>query len=339
MVILDPGHGGTDPGGGSNSYWKEKDINLDISTYQFNRLKQLGIPVLMTRYTDETVGPTERIKRVSNITPSSTGKNILVSNHINIDYGNFDGAEIIYSIDNKDTFPRLIASNLSTRGQNLSANGIYTRTGSTGKDYYYIIRDTKPYESIIVEYGFADSKGDDVNQIRYNRYALAEAVVKSIAEYLGYKYEGSTTNYVVKSGDTLYNIAKKNNTTVATLMSLNNLSSTNLTVGQKLLIPVSFSESNVITYNVKSGDSLYSIAQTFGVTVDSIKDANKLTSNTIYPGQKLTISIPNSLSTYRVKAGDTLYTIATANGVTVNYLKALNNLTSNNLKIGQELLV
>lgn len=90
MVILDAGHGGTDPGGGSNQYWKEKDINLDISLYQYNRLRQLGIPVTLTRNSDTSLPPTERIAKVRSITPSSNEKNILVSNHVNIDYTNLE---------------------------------------------------------------------------------------------------------------------------------------------------------------------------------------------------------------------------------------------------------
>lgn len=338
MVIIDAGHGGTDPGGGSNQYWKEKDINLDISLYQYNRLRQLGIPVTLTRSSDTSLPPTERIAKVKSISPSSNEKNILVSNHVNIDYSNLDGAEIIYSIDNKDTFPRLIASNLSLSGQNLSSNGIYTRTGSSGRDYYYIIRDTKPYESIIVEYGYADSRGDDINQLRFNRYALAEAVVRSIAEYLGYKYEGGTTNYTVVSGDTLYKIAMRNNTTVSELKRLNNLTSDVIYVGQRLLIPVSFEESNVITYKVQNGDSLYKISQKFNVPVNTIKEANNLGSDTIYPNQELIIPVKD-VRTYTVQNGDSLYLIAKKYGVTVNYIKGLNNLTSDTIYVGQELLV
>ena len=44
MIIIDPGHGGMDFGGGTNIYFKEKDKNLDISLYQYNRFKELGIP-------------------------------------------------------------------------------------------------------------------------------------------------------------------------------------------------------------------------------------------------------------------------------------------------------
>ena len=48
-VIIDPGHGGYDPGGGSNQYFKEKDINLLISKYQDSRFKELGINSYLTR--------------------------------------------------------------------------------------------------------------------------------------------------------------------------------------------------------------------------------------------------------------------------------------------------
>ena len=48
MVIIDAGHGGWDPGGGSNSYFKEKDMTKKISDYQKRRFDELGIPSLRT---------------------------------------------------------------------------------------------------------------------------------------------------------------------------------------------------------------------------------------------------------------------------------------------------
>ena len=55
LVIIDPGHGGWDPGGGSNNLWLEKDMNLKISQYQKRRFDELGIPATLTRTTDETL--------------------------------------------------------------------------------------------------------------------------------------------------------------------------------------------------------------------------------------------------------------------------------------------
>ena len=95
-----------------------------------------------------------------------------------------------------------------------------------------------------------------------------------------------TITYTVKKGDSLYNIAKAYNTSVSNIVKLNNLTNTNLSIGQQLKIP---SNSNNITYVVKSGDSLYSISRKFNTTVDSIKKKNNLTSNLLTIGQILNI--------------------------------------------------
>lgn len=94
------------------------------------------------------------------------------------------------------------------------------------------------------------------------------------------------TTYTVKSGDSLYSIAKKYNTTVSDLMTYNRLTSNLLSIGQVLKIPPNTSE---ITYTVKSGDTLYEIARKYNTTVDSIKNKNNLTSNTLSIGQVLKI--------------------------------------------------
>lgn len=98
-----------------------------------------------------------------------------------------------------------------------------------------------------------------------------------------------TTAYTVKKGDNLYNIAKQFNTSVTAIQNLNNLTSTNLSIGQQLKIPSASSGTPSTTYTVKSGDNLYSIARKFNTTVDSIKRKNNLTSNLLSIGQKLII--------------------------------------------------
>ena len=103
--------------------------------------------------------------------------------------------------------------------------------------------------------------------------------------------EGSFSTYIVNSGDTLYSIARKFNTTVDAIKSLNNLSSNTLSIGQVLKIPTTSSESPTTTYTVASGDTLYAIARKFNTTVDAIKSLNNLYSNTLSIGQVL--KIPN----------------------------------------------
>lgn len=80
-IVIDPGHGGSDAGASGNGII-EKNLNLDISKYMYNRFKELGIPVTITRTTDETLSPTERVNRIMNAYGDDKGV-IIISNHIN----------------------------------------------------------------------------------------------------------------------------------------------------------------------------------------------------------------------------------------------------------------
>ena len=91
-------------------------------------------------------------------------------------------------------------------------------------------------------------------------------------------------------------------------------------------------------YVVKKGDTLYSIARKYNLTVDELKALNNLTSNELYIGQILDV-VPIQSSSYVVKRGDTLYAIAKKYSVSVKDLKEVNNLNSDILYIGQELLI
>ena len=80
MVIVDAGHGGSDPGA-SNGDIIEKDYTLKISNYMYDRFKDLGIPVVVTRTTDKTLNPTDRVNVIK---PNITSKDdIVISNHLN----------------------------------------------------------------------------------------------------------------------------------------------------------------------------------------------------------------------------------------------------------------
>ena len=85
-IVIDAGHGGDDPGASANGII-EKELTLKISEYIYNRLKSLGLDVKMTRTTDETLSPTERVNRVLNAFGNS-GDVLVISNHINAGGGN-----------------------------------------------------------------------------------------------------------------------------------------------------------------------------------------------------------------------------------------------------------
>ncbi len=80
-IVIDPGHGGEDSGAIGNGII-EKDLNLEISKYMYERFKELGIPVALTRDSDMTLSsnkrPGEALSKFGN-------KNdvIIISNHIN----------------------------------------------------------------------------------------------------------------------------------------------------------------------------------------------------------------------------------------------------------------
>lgn len=99
-----------------------------------------------------------------------------------------------------------------------------------------------------------------------------------------------------------------------------------------------FRRSVYATYHVRKGDSLWGIARKFGVGVKSIKETNKLKSDLLRPGQKLTIG--NSIyATYHVRKGDNLWGIARKFGVGVNSIKKANALETDFLKPGQKLTI
>jgi peptidoglycan DL-endopeptidase LytF len=167
----------------------------------------------------------------------------------------------------------------------------------------------------------------------------------------------SSVNHTVVAGDTLYSIAKKYSTTVDTLKKTNQLTSDVLSLGQTLTIPqagmeppppVPTTSSPTVpdTYTVVSGDSLYSIALKFGLTVDDLRARNALVSDVLRIGQVLRITEaatqPSTISytTHIIQSGDSIWNLSIKYGIPQTELLQVNGLTTTSrLSVGQELRV
>lgn len=244
----------------------------------------------------------------------------------------------------------------------------YSYVGQPINENYYIVKKGDTLYSIANKNGLTVDKLKQLNNLTSNEL--------SIGKQLLIKDTGSSSEigvyYTVKSGDTLYGIAKLYNMNVNDLKNLNNLTSNVLSIGQKLLVSGtanSVNTSEYDTYIVKSGDSLWSIANKFGTTVDKLKGINNLKSNLLSINQQLLIPkllidynvnemdyvdvvddmpmlIEDDITneelfdkTYVVQSGDTLYKIAQQVGTTVTNLINLNNLPTTNLSVGQILML
>lgn len=337
-IVIDPGHGGTDPGAIGNGI-TEKDYTLLISKYMYDRFKDLNVPVEITRSGDSTLTPSERTKKVQSF--FGNGKDVLViSNHINA--GGGDGAEVIYALRNTSSLSDKILNEISKEGQNIRKAYQQRLPSNPVKDYYFMQRNTPNNETITVEYGFLDSSKDDVEQLKKNYEKYAEAVVRAVADYKNIPYTAPAGSgyYTVKKGDSLWSIASKYGITTSKLKEINNLTSNNLKVGDTLKITDTIEEivpEDYLIYKVQKGDSLWSIANKYNTTVSTLKNINNLNNNTLTINQQLFVPKNfdvNNNETYIVKKGDTLYDIANKYNTSVNELKELNDLNTNVLNIG-----
>ncbi|MGG1663408.1 LysM peptidoglycan-binding domain-containing protein [Brevibacillus sp. NRS-1366] len=154
----------------------------------------------------------------------------------------------------------------------------------------------------------------------------------------------------VAPGDTLGNIAYRNQITVEQLKLANHLTSDMILVGQTLYIPPRSD-----TYTVKSGDVLWRIADNHEVTIQTIVNANNLQTTDLFIGQKLLI--PTTAATeqaelakqssgtdkpwvenvrYQIAKGDTPWTISLAHGIPMSEFLQVNGLSETaTLQIGQ----
>lgn len=275
-IIIDPGHGGVDIGFDDGIHY-EKDFNLEIGKYIYNRLNNLGFPVYITRENDETISNYDRFEILNEITDNNNGGSLVFS--IQVDDENPNGVSIIRSINRSFDANKELYNKLNDIGR----VNIKTLPNDEEKDFYAIQRLAPDgSEAIVIEFGY-----NVLNDLKVEKEKLGEEIVQVIVDYLGVINFSNNNydNYIVQKGDNLFELSKKYDTDVEKLKQINNLGTDFLNVGQVLKVPKI--KENI--YIVKKGDSLYSIAKKFNTTVDKIKDINNLISSKLIINQKIII--------------------------------------------------
>lgn len=235
------------------------------------------------------------------------------------------------------------------------------------------------YDRILLE---KYEKRSDLEKMKKTVTTIATAAILSSA----FATSAFADTYTVQKGDTLSHIARNHSISVSELKSLNGLKSDLIFPNQKLTVSKTNDAGQIVettpasqptstttstqssTYTIVRGDTLSAIAQKHKISLADLKSWNKLSSDLIYPGQKLIVSkttqttptapttgstgttpppatVPaptpavESTTVYTIKSGDTLGKIASQFNMTVANLKALNNLSSDLIYAGKTLKV
>lgn len=181
-VIIDAGHGGADPGA-SGFGVQEKEWALKISLYQYERLKELGVPVFLTRRSDHSLNHMQRVARIKD------QYDLCVSNHWNAFNGAARGVETIHSVHARPTFAEDLTRRI-VQATGLPLRRTFSREIKKGVDYYFMHRLTGRTETVIIEYGFIDNREDHQAYMNNEVFrAAAEAVIEGICLKTGVTYK------------------------------------------------------------------------------------------------------------------------------------------------------
>ena len=199
-VVIDPYRGGDDTGKVKGNLI-EKDFNLEISKYIYDKLKEKNIPVALTRDSDKTLSIEDRVNKIKSLYGSGNDV-IVISNALSSDE---EGVQIVYALRNTRNLSEKLANSFDAK--NIKVNKYYQRRlpSDTSLDYNPLIRDTKNNETLIIYYGNPNNSAD-LNIINNNINDLGDAVAEAILNYLNISSitPSNGVYYKVKSGDTIF---------------------------------------------------------------------------------------------------------------------------------------
>lgn len=181
VIVIDPGHGGEDPGAISVTGRHEKDLNFSVANKVNQGLVERGYNVLMTRDTDTNIDLYERA-RIAN----ENYADLFVSIHGNSYPSNRDinGLEVYYMPQNKSfiKIEEQYPFAKSIHDEIIKASGSTTRGIKTNS--FVVIRETR-MSAVLIETGFLSNAGEE--SLLYSeeyQNKLAEGIIKGIESYL-----------------------------------------------------------------------------------------------------------------------------------------------------------
>lgn len=159
IILIDPGHGGSDGGAKSKNGTIEKDINLELSKRLKERLEEEGYKVYMTREEDTSLAP----KKVADLTKrcemkKETNCDVFISIHQNkFNSERCFGAQVWYADNEKSN---IIADFMQDSLKEKTGDN-NTRIAKAAKKQYKILRDGYDGACVIVECGFLSNPSEE----------------------------------------------------------------------------------------------------------------------------------------------------------------------------------
>ncbi len=363
----------TTPSSGSNYTVKAGDTLSHISrTYNtsVSELKRLNNLSSDTIYVGQTLKVTgQNSTSISKPTTPSSGSNYTVKrgdNLFRISRTYNTSVSELKRLNNLSSDTIYVGQTLKVNGQSSTSTPSSTTPASGSSNYTVKAGDTLSHISRVHNTSVSELKR--LNNLSSDTIYVGQTLKvngQSSTSTPSSTPTSGSSNYTVKSGDTLSHISRVHNTSVSELKRLNNLSSDTIYVGQTLKVngqsststPSSTPASGSSNYTVKSGDTLSHISRVHNTSVSELKRLNNLSSDTIYVGQTLkvagsakNVSPLNSQkstsnqgdpsTTHTVKTGDTLYGIAKKYNTTVANIVSWNHLENEDfISINQILTV
>jgi len=204
-------------------------------------------------------------------------------------------------------------------------------------------------ESMAADFAAGSSAVKQITPVRNKEIAQndtkpRDVQVKLAAVRADLQTESTEQIYVVKEGDSLWSIARRFELDAKELKNRNGLTTNVIHPGDRILVASAQPEGAAFYYDVRPGDSLWTIARKYDVSPDEIKVWNNLHDNLIHPGNQLLLKVADAGETmvdtfYQVRSGDSLWTIARMHNISPEEIRRWNKLENNTIYPGNRLLL